>query len=154
MFGYRDDIKEDYADARPQGPLGLPGVPRVFLISAISPERYELPQLRQMLAQQKSDESVRHSKELAAARQDRTLLAWVDEQALPQRAERLARLQQDAEELIAERVTDNLSAGRGHVPQWLELAAPAKSGTVRSLPLRDDIQIPVQEQLIVELYSK
>jgi ribosomal protein S4 len=27
-------------------------------------------------------------------------------------------------------------------------------GTIRSLPLRDDIQIPVQEQLIVELYSK
>jgi small subunit ribosomal protein S4 len=53
-----------------------------------------------------------------------------------------------------ERVADNLSAGRGHVPQWLELAAPAKAGTVRSLPLRDDIQIPVQEQLIVELYSK
>jgi small subunit ribosomal protein S4 len=55
---------------------------------------------------------------------------------------------------LQERVTDNLSAGRGHVPQWLELAAPTKSGTVRSLPLRDDIQIPVQEQLIVELYSK
>jgi small subunit ribosomal protein S4 len=55
---------------------------------------------------------------------------------------------------LQERVADNLSAGRGHVPQWLELAAPAKSGIVRSLPLRDDIQIPVQEQLIVELYSK
>ena len=55
---------------------------------------------------------------------------------------------------LQERVTDNLSAGRGHVPQWLELAAPGKAGTVRSLPLRDDIQIPVQEQLIVELYSK
>jgi small subunit ribosomal protein S4 len=47
-----------------------------------------------------------------------------------------------------------MSAGRGHVPQWLDLAAPTKAGTVRSLPLRDDIQIPVQEQLIVELYSK
>ena len=55
---------------------------------------------------------------------------------------------------LQERVADNLSAGRGHVPQWLDLAAPGKSGTVRGLPLRDDIQIPVQEQLIVELYSK
>ena len=55
---------------------------------------------------------------------------------------------------LQERVADNLSAGRGHVPQWLEVAPPGKSGTVRSLPLRDDIQIPVQEQLIVELYSK
>jgi small subunit ribosomal protein S4 len=55
---------------------------------------------------------------------------------------------------LQERVADNLSAGRGHVPQWLELSAPEKRGLVRSLPLRDDIQIPVQEQLIVELYSK
>lgn len=55
---------------------------------------------------------------------------------------------------LQERVAENLSAGRGQVPQWLELAAAEKRGTVRSLPLRDDIQIPVQEQLIVELYSK
>jgi small subunit ribosomal protein S4 len=55
---------------------------------------------------------------------------------------------------LQERVAENLSAGRGQVPQWLELAAPEKRGVVRSMPLRDDIQIPVQEQLIVELYSK
>ena len=30
----------------------------------------------------------------------------------------------------------------------------AKRGVMRSLPLREDIQIPVSEQLIVELYSK
>ncbi len=55
---------------------------------------------------------------------------------------------------LQQRVADNLSAGRGQVPQWLELSAADKRGTVRSLPLREDIQIPVQEQLIVELYSK
>jgi small subunit ribosomal protein S4 len=55
---------------------------------------------------------------------------------------------------LQERVTENLSAGRGQVPQWLELTAAEKRGLIRSLPLRDDIQIPVQEQLIVELYSK
>jgi small subunit ribosomal protein S4 len=55
---------------------------------------------------------------------------------------------------LQQRVADNLSAGRGQVPQWLEVAAAEKHGVVRSLPLRDDIQIPVQEQLIVELYSK
>ncbi|MBI4012229.1 MAG: 30S ribosomal protein S4 [Candidatus Rokubacteria bacterium] len=55
---------------------------------------------------------------------------------------------------LQERVAENLSAGRGQVPQWLELAAAEKRGVVRGLPLRDDIQIPVQEQLIVELYSK
>ena len=52
------------------------------------------------------------------------------------------------------RIEDNIAAGRGQVPQWLELDVNEKQGTVRSLPLREDIQIPVAEQLIVELYSK
>jgi small subunit ribosomal protein S4 len=52
------------------------------------------------------------------------------------------------------RVDDNLNAGRGQVPQWLELDGAGRRGVVRSLPLREDIQIPVSEQLIVELYSK
>ena len=55
---------------------------------------------------------------------------------------------------LQERVNENLSAGRGQVPQWMELTPAEKRAVVRSLPLRDDIQIPVQEQLIVELYSK
>jgi small subunit ribosomal protein S4 len=54
----------------------------------------------------------------------------------------------------APRVDDNLNSGRGQVPQWLEVDPGARRGVVRSLPLREDIQIPVQEQLIVELYSK
>jgi small subunit ribosomal protein S4 len=52
------------------------------------------------------------------------------------------------------RVDDNLNAGRGVVPQWLEVQPEARRGTVRGVPLREDIQIPVSEQLIVELYSK
>ncbi|MBI4593154.1 MAG: 30S ribosomal protein S4 [Candidatus Rokubacteria bacterium] len=55
---------------------------------------------------------------------------------------------------MAARVDDNLNAGRAQVPQWLEVDPNAKRGVVRSEPLREDIQIPVSEQLIVELYSK
>jgi small subunit ribosomal protein S4 len=55
---------------------------------------------------------------------------------------------------LVPRVDDNLTAGRGQIPQWLEVEPEARRGTVRSVPLRDDIQIPVSEQLIVELYSK
>jgi len=55
---------------------------------------------------------------------------------------------------MQERVADNLAAGRSPVPPWLELDANEKKGTVRGLPIREDIQIPVQEQLIVELFSK
>jgi len=52
------------------------------------------------------------------------------------------------------RIDDNLNAGRGAIPQWLDLDAAERTGTVRSFPLREDIQAPVSEQLIVELYSK
>jgi len=43
--------------------------------------------------------------------------------------------------------------GRG-VPAWLELDADNFRGTIKQLPARDDITMPIQEQLIVELYSK
>jgi len=43
--------------------------------------------------------------------------------------------------------------GRG-VPPWLELDAATYSGKVLSLPSREDIRLPIQEQLIVELYSR
>jgi len=43
--------------------------------------------------------------------------------------------------------------GRG-VPKWLELDAAALKGKVLSMPARDDVNFPIQEQLIVELYSK
>ena len=40
------------------------------------------------------------------------------------------------------------------VPQWLEVDVPELKATVRDLPIREQIDIPVREQLIVELYSK
>ncbi len=43
--------------------------------------------------------------------------------------------------------------GRG-VPEWLELDADQFSGKVVALPTRDDVKLPIQEQLIVELYSR
>ena len=40
------------------------------------------------------------------------------------------------------------------LPTWLELDSSGMAGRVRMKPGRQEIQIPVQEQLIVELYSK
>lgn len=40
------------------------------------------------------------------------------------------------------------------VPAWIELDKGAFKGTIKTLPTRDDIALPFQEQLIVELYSK
>jgi small subunit ribosomal protein S4 len=44
-------------------------------------------------------------------------------------------------------------ARRG-VPQWLELDKDLMKGSVKGLPTREDITLPIQEKLIVELYSK
>ena len=44
-------------------------------------------------------------------------------------------------------------ARRG-VPQWLELDKEQLKGSVKGLPTREEITIPIQEKLIVELYSK
>ena len=40
------------------------------------------------------------------------------------------------------------------VPNWLDLQPETFSGTVVELPNREDIKLPIAEQLIVELYSK
>ncbi len=40
------------------------------------------------------------------------------------------------------------------VPQWVEINKEAFEGTVKSLPVREDITMPIQEQLIVEWYSR
>jgi len=43
--------------------------------------------------------------------------------------------------------------GQG-VPEWLELNATGMSGRVLNIPTRQSIPVPINEQLIVELYSK
>lgn len=43
---------------------------------------------------------------------------------------------------------------RRGVPQWLELEKDKFKGVVKNMPVRDDLTMPMQEQLIVELYSK
>lgn len=46
------------------------------------------------------------------------------------------------------------NAKAGHVVGWVEVDHDAFRGTVTQLPTREDIDIEIQEQLIVELYSK
>ena len=43
---------------------------------------------------------------------------------------------------------------RRGVPQWLELEKDSMKGMVKNFPIREDLTMPIQEQLIVELYSK
>lgn len=52
-------------------------------------------------------------------------------------------------------ITDSLDAVvRRGVPQWLELEKANFKGTVKGAPTREELTTPMQEQLIVELYSK
>ena len=45
-------------------------------------------------------------------------------------------------------------AGGRLVPEWLDVDAEKLQGTVKELPTREQIDVPVDEMLIVELYSK
>lgn len=55
----------------------------------------------------------------------------------------------------AQRYKDILEVtGARLVPAWLEANHETLSGTVKELPTRDQIDVPVNEMLIVELYSK
>ena len=46
------------------------------------------------------------------------------------------------------------AVARRGIPDWLELDADNKKGTVKSIPERSHITMPIQEQFIVEFYSK
>jgi small subunit ribosomal protein S4 len=52
-------------------------------------------------------------------------------------------------------IKDSLDAVvRRGVPQWLELEKENMKGVVKAFPVREDMTMPMMEQLIVELYSK
>ena len=66
-----------------------------------------------------------------------------DEIQVRESSRKIARIQESAE----------LAQRRG-VPEWLEVQMDSFSGRVRALPERSEITLPINEQLIVELYSK
>ena len=52
-------------------------------------------------------------------------------------------------------INDSLEAVvRRGIPQWLELDRDGFKGSIKGYPAREDITTPIQEQLVVELYSK
>lgn len=56
---------------------------------------------------------------------------------------------------IARKIKDNIKElEEREIPDWLEVNAQALEIKIKKLPKREDIQLPISEQLIVELYSK
>ena len=51
-------------------------------------------------------------------------------------------------------IRHNLDTLDRAIPAWLDVVAGSAKATVNDLPIREQIDIPVREQLIVELYSK
>ena len=55
----------------------------------------------------------------------------------------------------AQRYKDVLEVTSGRlIPAWLDVDQESLKGVVKELPTRDEIDVPVNEMLIVELYSK
>jgi len=53
------------------------------------------------------------------------------------------------EQVVDKRLNTNIK-----LPEWIELDKKNRKGKVLRLPIRSDIQVPIEEHLIVELYSK
>jgi small subunit ribosomal protein S4 len=62
-------------------------------------------------------------------------------------------LRERSRNLVAVQHAVDTIGDRG-IPEWLEVDAESKKVTVRDLPTRAQIDTQIQEQLIVELYSK
>jgi small subunit ribosomal protein S4 len=58
-----------------------------------------------------------------------------------------------SKEMVILEESKNFISGQSRVP-WIEVAADNLSGKIVALPKREDVNLPVNEQLIVELYSK
>jgi hypothetical protein len=111
------ELKDDYS-VRLQRVLQLETAPKVWPIAAIHPDRFEMPALRDLLAKQKTEETIRTSRAGAAARQKASVVAWLTAQDLHARADRLKRLEDEADDFINERLGGPLLEGL--LPQLLD----------------------------------
>jgi small subunit ribosomal protein S4 len=62
--------------------------------------------------------------------------------------------QVEAKAGFLEQVIDKRLNSSAKVPEWIELDKKGRKGRILRLPVRNDIQTPIEEHLIVELYSK
>ena len=62
-------------------------------------------------------------------------------------------IREKSKEMTILEASRDFASGQGRVP-WIEFAADGLSGKIAAMPKREDIQLPVNEQQIVELYSK
>ncbi|HYO09787.1 MAG TPA: GTPase domain-containing protein [Tepidisphaeraceae bacterium] len=97
------ELRDDYAQ-RLARTLGRPAPPKVYLLSATRPDLFDFAALKEKLSQQKTAGAVKQSIELAGKQRDRSMLAWLESQRLPERVQRVRRLEAEAQELTTARL--------------------------------------------------
>ena len=101
------ELRGDYA-TRLARTLNRAAPPKVYLVSAIRGDEFDLPELREKLSREKTGDAVKQSIELAGRQRERSMLRWLESQRLPERARRLARLEEQAQDLAAARLATPL----------------------------------------------
>lgn len=101
------ELAGDYA-RRLAALLNLDQPPRVWMISAIQADAYDLPELRRRLDRQLASRSVDSSRQLAQRRQGSVLLDWIDARQLPRRRAAIDRLIEQTRDELAARVAGPL----------------------------------------------
>src|SRR5258705_10104734 len=100
------ELAADYS-RRVSGVLKIKS-PQIWMISAIAPARFDLPELRKILAQERSEKVVDTSRKNAVQRQGMSLSDWVARQELRKRLDSMKRLSEAAEEEVAARLSTPL----------------------------------------------
>ncbi len=101
------EIATDYS-RRVAAACGLADAPRVWLVSAAKPTAYDLPDLRTAITRGRGSRDVASARKLATRRRDTSLVAWLDDQNLPEQAARLGRVADDVQQMLTDRLAGPL----------------------------------------------
>lgn len=102
--GAVEELRADYA-RRLGRVLSVTPPPKVWMVSAVGEEGFDLAALRGKLSREKSQADVTQSRALAARRQAQSVLSWVEGLNVRARVQRLSRMEEEADQLIRERMT-------------------------------------------------
>lgn len=140
-------VAADYA-ARLQKLLGLASLPRVHLVSAQSPEEFDLPVLRSAISKSKDSTTVSTSLKLARSRRNESIMSWMRDLNLHERALRSQRSLELARRSVDELLTEPLLAMvtpaiRANSSLRLSLADEASKKRIARWPLLGAIDLLV-----------
>ena len=80
--------------------------------------------------------------------------SWTNKTNLPSPERRQLAATTISNKTFVESTIDKRMSIGVKVPEWLELEKQDRKGVILRLPVRSDVVVPIEEHLIVELYSK